>query len=69
MNLSARGLKHVCPACAKKYYDLGKEVVLCPACGAKPRAAKVRKVAQPARKAGHTTFGRYLKSEPRAADS
>ncbi len=25
MNTSDRGLKHVCPECATKYYDLKKE--------------------------------------------
>ncbi len=59
MNPSDRGLKHVCPECATKYYDLRKEVVACPRCGAKPLALKVRKAAQPARKTGRTTFGRY----------
>ncbi len=59
MNPSDRGLKHVCPECATKYYDLRKEVVACPRCGAKPLAAKVPKAAQPARKTGRTTFGRY----------
>jgi uncharacterized protein (TIGR02300 family) len=58
MNTSDRGLKHVCPECETKYYDLRKEVVVCPRCGAKPLAAKVPKAAQPARKTGRTTFGR-----------
>ncbi len=38
MNTSDRGLKHVCPECATKYYDLKKKVVACPRCGAKPQA-------------------------------
>ncbi len=59
MNPSDRGLKHVCPECTTKYYDLGKEVVACPICGAKSLAAKVPKAARPARKNGRTTFGRY----------
>ncbi len=59
MNLSDRGLKHVCPECTTKYYDLRKEVVACPRCGAKPLAAKVPKAPQPARKTVRTTFGRY----------
>lgn len=59
MNTSDRGLKHVCPECETKYYDLGKAVAACPRCGAKPPAAKVRKAAQPTRKTGSTTFGRY----------
>ncbi len=59
MNTSDRGLKHVCPECATKYYDLRKEVVACPRCGAKPLALKVRKAAQPAKKTGPKAFGRY----------
>ncbi len=59
MKPSDRGLKHVCPECATKYYDLRKEVVACPICGVKPLAAKVPKAAQPARKTGRTTFVRY----------
>ncbi len=56
MNTSDRGLKHVCPECATKYYDLKKKVVACPRCGAKPLAAKNPKATQPARKTGRTTF-------------
>ncbi len=59
MNTSDRGLKHVCPECATKYYDLRREVVACPRCGAKPLAVKVPEAAQPARKTGRTTLGRY----------
>ncbi len=59
MNPSDRGLKHVGPECATKDYDLRKEVVACQRCGAKPLAAKGPKAAQPARKTGRTTFGRY----------
>jgi hypothetical protein len=59
MNTSDRGLKHVCPECATKYYDLRKEVVACPRCGAKPLAAKVPKATQPARKFDRATSGRY----------
>jgi len=36
MNTSDRGLKHVCPECATKYYDLKGAVVACPGCGANP---------------------------------
>ena len=61
MNTIDRGLKHVCPECATKYYDLRKEVVACPRCGAKPLAAKVPIAARPARKTGGTTLGRYPK--------
>ena len=49
MSTSDRGLKHVCPECATKYYDLRKAVVLCPRCGSKPRVAKVPKAASPAK--------------------
>jgi uncharacterized protein (TIGR02300 family) len=59
MIASERGLKHVCPECTTKYYDLRKETVACPRCGAKPLAAKVRKAAQSTRKTGRTTFWRY----------
>ena len=59
MKTSDRGLKHVCPECATKYYDLRKEVVACPKCGAKPRAVKLPRVARPAEKTGHMKFGRY----------
>ena len=59
MNRSNRGLKHVCPECATKYYDLKKEVVACPRCGAKQLAAKVPEATQPARKFGRATSGRY----------
>ena len=59
MNTSDRGSKHVCPKCAAKYYDLGKEVVVCPRCGAGAPAAKAPKAAQPARKLGRTKFSRY----------
>ena len=59
MNASDRGLKHVCPECTTKYYDLRNEIVACPGCGAKPLAVKARKAGQPARKTGHSTFWRY----------
>ena len=60
MNNSDRGLKHICPECASKYYDLGKAIVACPKCGAKPLAAKVPKAGQPAKKTARPTLGRYL---------
>jgi uncharacterized protein (TIGR02300 family) len=53
MNLSSRGTKHACPECATKYYDLNKDVVTCPKCGAKPAPAKLvrgtRRVMKPSR--------------------
>ncbi len=54
MNTSDRGLRHVCPKCATKYYDLKKKVVTCPRCGAKPPAAIVPKATQSARETGQT---------------
>lgn len=48
-----RGLKHLCPECETKYYDLKKAVVLCPKCGAKPAVGKVGKAA-PAKKIAGT---------------
>ncbi len=59
MNTSDRGLKHVCPECATKYYDPNKKVVTCPRCGAKPLAAINSKAKQLVRKTGRTTVGRY----------
>jgi len=59
MNRSDRGLKHVCTECMIKYYDLKKEVVACPKCGANPPAPRLRRAA-PSRKGGRTAFGRHL---------
>lgn len=59
MPTSDRGSKHMCHECKSKYYDLGQEVTTCPICGARPLVAKVRQAAQPARKMGRRTFGRY----------
>jgi hypothetical protein len=43
MNKLDRGLKHVCPDCATKYYDLKRPVIACPKCGAGPAAPKPRR--------------------------
>ena len=59
MTVSDRGSKHICPDCGVKYYDLNKDVIACPKCGAKPAPPKVRKASQPARKLGRSAFGRY----------
>jgi len=59
MNMSDRGRKHVCPECTGKYYDLNKEVVTCPVCGAKPTVPKVRRPALPVKSAGRPTSWRY----------
>lgn len=52
------GSKHICPDCTIKYYDLGKEIVTCPKCGAAPPVAKVSK-AQLARKINRPKFQRF----------
>jgi len=59
MNKSDRGLKHFCAECMIKYYDLRKETVACPKCGAKPIAPRGRKVSLRARKTSRATFWRY----------
>jgi hypothetical protein len=59
MNRPDRGLKHLCPECATKYYDLRKAVVACPKCGATPLAAELPKAAPTARRTGHPTFGAF----------
>jgi hypothetical protein len=60
MNTPDRGLKHVCSECEIKFYDLGREVVTCPKCGAKPLPAKAPRKAPPAKKiSSRTTFGRF----------
>ncbi len=49
MNKLDRGLKHTCPECECKYYDLKKKVVACPKCGAKPAPMKLQKSGRPVR--------------------
>lgn len=41
---SARGDKHVCQACATRFYDLLRSPIVCPACGAvfTPRPVEVK---------------------------
>ena len=58
MNASERGSKHVCPDCGTKYYDLRKDVVTCPKCGAKPAPSKLPRTGQPSRRSGSVKFGR-----------
>ena len=53
-----RGKKYLCPECASKYYDMGKAVVTCPKCGAKPPTTKALKSA-PTAKASRLKFNRY----------
>src|SRR3546814_814228 len=42
MKASDRGLKHVCSACACKYYDLGNKGALCPKCGGTAEPVKLQ---------------------------
>lgn len=46
MSESEFGSKHVCEACATKFYDLKQANALCPKCGSKPIAAKAPKVSR-----------------------
>ncbi len=59
MSNISRGSKHVCPDCVIKYYDLGKEVVTCPKCGAAPAVTVVLKSKRPIKKSGRMQSGRY----------
>ncbi len=43
MNASSRGVKHDCPECESKYYDLNKTDPVCPNCGAKPNTEPLLK--------------------------
>lgn len=54
-----RGTKHVCPKCAARYYDLGKEFMACPKCGVKPLAVKMPDPAQQAKKTRPGIVWRY----------
>ncbi len=63
MEKSDRGLKHDCPECMTKYYDLKKEVITCPKCGAKPLAAKLPKAAK---RAGTTSRATFKQNSTRA---
>lgn len=49
------GKKHLCLECASKFYDFGKDVPLCPNCGAKAPPEKPRKPV-PQRRPNRTTF-------------
>ena len=43
MKISERGLKHICQECKIMFYDLKKEIVICPKCGTEPSKAKLLK--------------------------
>ena len=51
MKISERGLKHICQECKIKFYDLKKEIVVCPKCGAEASKAKLLKSTRAAGKA------------------
>lgn len=59
MNTSERGLKHICPECASKYFDLNNKIVACPGCGAKPLAAKKPRKARSFREPSKKVFRQY----------
>lgn len=50
MKASDRGTKRVCSECSTKFYDLMREKVVCPSCGAKPRASEIRRSSPQAKK-------------------
>jgi uncharacterized protein (TIGR02300 family) len=59
MSTPERGSKHTCPECTTKYYDLNRDVVACPKCGAAPPVpAKPRTRASPA-KPKRMSYGRF----------
>jgi len=57
-NKAARGTKRLCQACAVRFYDLGRDPIVCPACSAKytpaaqPTADSGRRAAPVASKTG-----------------
>jgi hypothetical protein len=69
MNKIDRGLKHVCPKCTTRYFDLNKEVVTCPKCGAEPPQTKLPRATPRPAKTSRTVFGRYPNRNPGAAGS
>ncbi len=52
------GLKHICPACDSRYYDLKKTGAKCPSCGADRPQAKLVASGNPVRRT-RSSFGRY----------
>ena len=42
-----RGTKRTCPACEVRFYDLAREVIVCPSCGA-PYAPALRSIVEAA---------------------
>lgn len=57
MNISERGLKHVCSACACKYYDLGRKDARCPKCGGEPILGALPSSGRPVKRPRRTNFG------------
>ncbi|CAN5792790.1 hypothetical protein BH23PSE1_BH23PSE1_16550 [soil metagenome] len=54
------GLKRACPSCATRFYDLGRDPMTCPACGAAFSAESLI--------AGRTRPVRLDKAKPEVAD-
>lgn len=59
MTEASWGQKHICPACASRYYDLRKEAFVCPSCGAKPAPPRVPRSRPGSRPPMRSGFGRY----------
>jgi ribosomal protein L37AE/L43A len=59
MNKTDRGLKHLCPDCGTKYYDLKKKIVVCPKCGAGVAKPKLRSSGRPIKKLSRAMHSRF----------
>lgn len=59
MERNERGLKHLCPECDCKYYDMLKAVIACPKCGAKPAPPKLLRSNRPVRTSKTPSFRSY----------
>lgn len=67
---AARGTKRVCVACAVRFYDLARDPILCPACGAEhtPVAVPVFNIeTRGAQSFGKTGWRRKTFARPEAA--
>ena len=65
-NKAARGTKRVCQACEVRFYDLLRDPIVCPACGAKyaPVAQPVVEVGRRAAPVGKTGWRQSVKRPP-----